>query len=50
MNVELFDKVYGPGVIKTEKEFKAKVNSEAEAQFVGESDRMLKNDVVTYFS
>jgi len=49
LNVELFDKVYGPGVIKNEKEFKAKVKSEAEAQFVGESDRMLKNDVVTYF-
>jgi len=49
LNVELFDKVYGPGAIKNEKEFKAKVKSEAEAQFVGESDRMLKNDVVTYF-
>ena len=49
LNVELFDKVYGPGAIKDEKEFKAKVKSEAEAQFAGESDRMLKNDVVTYF-
>jgi trigger factor len=49
LSVELFDKVYGPGAIKNEKEFKAKVKSEAEAQFVGESDRMLKNDVVTYF-
>lgn len=49
LNVELFDKVYGTGAIKDEKEFKAKVKSEAEAQFVGESDRMLKNDVVTYF-
>jgi trigger factor len=49
LNVELFDKVYGPGAIKDEKEFKAKVKSEAEAQFLGESDRMLKNDVVTYF-
>jgi trigger factor len=49
LNVELFDKVYGPGAIKDEKEFKVKVKSEAEAQFAGESDRMLKNDVVTYF-
>ncbi|MDB0027406.1 trigger factor [Flavobacteriales bacterium] len=49
LNVELFDKVYGSGAIKDEKEFKAKVKSEAEAQFVVESDRMLKNDVVTYF-
>ena len=49
LNVELFDKVYGPGAVKDEKEFKAKVKSEVESQFVGESDRMLKNDVVTYF-
>ena len=49
LNVELFDKVYGPGAVKDEKEFRAKVKEEAEGQFVGESDRMLKNDVVTYF-
>jgi len=46
---ELFDKVYGEGTVKDVKEFKAKVQSEAEGQFVGESDRMLKNDIVTYF-
>ena len=39
LTTELFDKVYG----------KAKVQAEAEGQFVGESDRMLKNDIVTYF-
>ena len=49
LNTELFDKVYGPAVVKDVKEFKAKVQAEAEGQFVGESDRMLKNDVVTYF-
>jgi len=49
LNVELFDKVYGPGAVKNEKEFRAKIKEEAEGQFVGESDRMLKNDVVTYF-
>ncbi len=48
LNTELFDKVYGPGKVKNEKEFKAKVKLEAEGQFVGESDRMLKNDVVAY--
>ena len=49
LNTELFDKVYGLGTVKDVKEFKAKVRAEAEGQFVGESDRMLKNDIVTYF-
>ena len=49
LNTELFDKVYGEGTVKDVKEFKAKVQAEAEVQFVGESDRMLKNDIVTYF-
>jgi trigger factor len=49
LNTELFDKVYAAGTVHNEKEFKAKVKGEAEAQFIGESDRMLKNDVVTYF-
>ena len=49
LNSELFDKVYGAGTVKDVKAFKAKVKEEAEGQFVGESDRMLKNDVVTYF-
>ena len=49
LNVELFDKVYGEGTVKDVKEFRAKIQAEAEGQFVVESDRMLKNDVVTYF-
>jgi len=49
LTAELFDKVYGEGVVKNVKEFKAKVRAEAEVQFVTESDRMLKNDIVTYF-
>lgn len=48
MNLELFEKVYGKDSVKTEKEFKAKIKEEAERSFVPESDRMLKNDVVTY--
>ena len=48
MNQELFEKVYGKDSVKTEKEFKAKIKDEAERSFVPESDRMLKNDVVTY--
>jgi len=49
LNIELFDKVYGKGKIKTLKEFKNKVKLEVESQFVAESDRMLKNDIVIYF-
>ena len=49
LNTDLFDKVYGSGSVKNEKDFKAKVKSEAEGQFIVESDRMLKNDVVNYF-
>ena len=48
MNQEFFEKVYGKDSVKTEKEFKAKIKDEAERSFVPESDRMLKNDVVTY--
>ena len=49
LNIDLFDKVYEPGSLKNEKDFRAKIKSEAENQLVGESDRMLKNDVVNYF-
>ena len=48
LNSELFDKVYGKGIVKNIKEFKSKIKEEAEGQFVIESDRMLKNDVVVY--
>ena len=49
LNTELFNKVYGEAVVKNEREFKAKIKAEAEEQLVVESERMLKNDVVTYF-
>jgi trigger factor len=48
LNIDLFDKVYGSGAIKNQKAFKDKVKSDAESQLVAESDRMFKNDVVTY--
>ncbi len=48
LDVELFDKVYGEGNVKTLKAFRDKIKEEAEISFVAESDRMLKNDVVTY--
>ena len=48
LNVELFDKVYGKGEVKTKKEFQQKVKDEAQLQFDSESNRMLKNDVVNF--
>jgi len=48
LTTELFDKVYSPGSVTDENGFRNKIKEEAEEQFVVESDRMLKNDVVTY--
>jgi len=48
LNTELFDKVYGEGVVKNEKEFRAKIATEAENMFVGESDRKFQNDAVDF--
>ncbi|MDA9656105.1 trigger factor [Flavobacteriales bacterium] len=49
LNEELFAKVYKEESIKDVKKFKAKIKEEAEKSFIVESDRMLKNDVVTFF-
>ena len=48
LNSELFDKVYGEGVVKNEKEFRAKISTEAESMFIGESDRKFQNDAVEF--
>lgn len=48
LNAELFDKMYGEGKVTTEKEFRAKIATEAEAMFVAESDRKFQNDAVEY--
>ena len=38
LNTELFDKVYGAGVVKNEKEFRLKIAAEAELVFIGDAD------------
>lgn len=44
-NQELFDKIYGEGVIKSEEEFRARIKSELEKNIAMDADFKLKNDL-----
>jgi trigger factor len=46
LNKELFDKLFGEGVVTSEKELKVKIKEDAEKQFEQQSDQKLLNDVV----
>jgi trigger factor len=46
LNQEFFDKLFGEGVVTSEKELKAKIKEDAEKQFEQQSDQKLLNDVV----
>lgn len=48
LDKELFDKLFGKDVIKTVTELKEKLKSDAEKQFIQQSDQKLLNDVTTY--
>lgn len=45
LNQELFDKLFGEGVVKDEKEFKNRLKDDAEKQFEQQSDQQLLNAV-----
>lgn len=46
LDQELFDKLFGEGVVSSEEEMKAKIKEDAENQFRQQSDQKLLNDVV----
>lgn len=48
MDQEFFDKIYGPGIVKSEEEMKAKITKGIEKQFEQQSDQKLLNDVTEY--
>jgi trigger factor len=45
---ELFDKIYGPGTVNSEEEFKNKIREELKGMFVNDSERKFYNDVVDH--
>jgi len=46
LDQELFDKIYGKGVIKSVSELKEKISNDIEKQFITQTDQKLMNDII----
>ncbi|WP_289061586.1 trigger factor [Zobellia russellii] len=49
LNQELFDKLFGEGEVKSEKDLKQRIKDDSEKQFEQQSDQKLLNDITEYF-
>lgn len=49
INTELFDRVFGPGVVKTEEEFFAKVKETVADNYKRETEHLLDHEIMHYY-